>query len=86
MELKEVYIVVFLMSWLWSKFDPLQELIEIAWDELPENLITKSAFSLLTCWYCLTLWMGAFVIGFKLEVVGGSFAAWFIEGLTQRSR
>ena len=44
MELKEVYIVVFLMSWLWSKFDPLQELIEIAWDELPENLITISAF------------------------------------------
>ena len=83
---------IFLLTWLWTKFDPLQELIEIAFEKLEkktgENIVNKAVYSVLSCWYCLALWSSLIFLGWGewFTAIAISFLAWFFEMITKQKK
>ena len=53
----ETIIILYLICWLITNFDPLQRLINNIFLKLPQNILTESLWTILGCQKCLSLWL-----------------------------
>jgi len=47
---------IYLISWFFTNFEPLQILINKLFLKLPVNMITESIWTVLGCFKCFSLW------------------------------
>lgn len=74
METIELMTKLFFISWLITRFEPLQMILEL----LPDKLITNLIKLLLSCLKCVFMWMTLLTTGsIFLAAVGAFVAFWY---------
>lgn len=73
------WIGLFLLAWLWTAFDPIQNPIRNTLKG--KTLLGLWLLQLLTCWRCVTLWAGLYWFGLEcwFEVLATCFASFVVE-------
>lgn len=82
-------IKIYLIAWIISNMEPLQDLIDYLWSKLPLKWTTKKIIDYiyigLGCQKCWTLWIGLFMIE-PFSALGLSFIAWVQEKLLENRK
>lgn len=52
-----MYLQIYLLIWLWSQFEPIQEGLDKLFNYLPKNILTNNVYIALGCMKCLNLWI-----------------------------
>ncbi len=59
----EVIIITYLLCWFWCSFEPIQNIINLIFQNIKPNFFTETIWQLLSCQYCSTLWVMLMVTG-----------------------
>lgn len=59
----ESYILIYLLCWFFTNFEPIQELVDYLFGKLKHNYFINAIWTILGCQYCLTLWITLILTG-----------------------
>lgn len=57
------FLYIYLGCWFLCNFEPLQDLINWAFNKMKPNYFTNAVWTILGCQYCSTLWATLFLTG-----------------------
>jgi len=78
-----ILIKIFLLCWLFVKFEPITDLLDYLWGRIPERIskyyIIDKIYVLLGCLKCLIMWVTLIVTGDIFLSIGMSFVVNYLK-------
>ena len=74
-----ILLKIFLATWFFTEFDPLQDFINNTFEKIKSNKIIDSIHILLGCHKCLSFWITLFITFNIWYALGVSFIAAIIQ-------